>query len=185
MSRKKTKINPIRAERVKTLINCLNVTQAEFGRRVPMTQQNISRIIQQKQGLSEETAHDIIKAANSIINERQAAQNGITPDEYGTHSTYRVQWLLGYDDFMTVEDLNRQYVERAVAVNSAVMTILDAAVSEVCAREGLEIPQLNNIPEYLLLKAQLRDFADSIVWNYLKHRQHSHVWALLDQVQKK
>lgn len=48
----------------------------------------------------------------------------------------------------------------------------------------IKIPQFNNIPEYLLFKTQRRDFADSIVWNYLKHRQHSHVWALRDYVEK-
>ena len=56
MSRKKTEINPVRAERVK--------------------------IVKQKTALTEETAHDILSAFP--IN--------------------RIEWLLGYDDYMTFSD---------------------------------------------------------------------------------
>ena len=85
MGRKKTEINPIRAERVKKLIERekrINpkFSQTELAGRINMTQQNISRIINQKTALTEETARDIVKA----------------------FPKYRIEWLLGYDDDMTL-----------------------------------------------------------------------------------
>lgn len=79
MSRKKTEINPKRAENVKKLIEAEKITQTELADRIHMTQQNISRIVQMKQPLTEETARLIIEA----------------------FPEYRIEWLLGYDDSMT------------------------------------------------------------------------------------
>lgn len=104
MSRPKAEINPIRAERVKTLIDLLDIKQQEFARLSLQSQQNLSRIINMKCSLTEPTAHAIIAAADRIVDERTAAQAGITPEEYGEHATFRIQWLMGYDDNMTYED---------------------------------------------------------------------------------
>ena len=82
MSRKKTEINPIRAERVKKLIEREKISQVDFASRIFQTQQNVSRIINLKTALTEETAHDIISA----------------------FPKYRIEWLLGYDDDMTDGD---------------------------------------------------------------------------------
>ena len=79
MSRKKTEINPIRAERVKKIIEREGINQIDFAKRISQTQQNISRIINLKTALTEETAQDIISA----------------------FPEYRIEWLLGYDDSMT------------------------------------------------------------------------------------
>ena len=161
MSRQKTEINPIRADRVKILLKREKVSQTQLAERIYQTQQNLSRIMQHRQPLTEATAQLIVKA----------------------FPEYRLAWLMGYDDVMTVSEFKGQCVKQNDDVNAAVMTILDAAVREVCAREDMQIPTLDNIPEFLLLSAQLRDFADSLVWNYLAHRQHSHLWNLLDQAQ--
>lgn len=159
MSRPKTEINPLRAERIKTLISREKITQQEFADRIFQSQQNVSRIINLKTALTEETAHAIVTA----------------------FPEYRIEWLLGYDNTITVTELKRKYVKRIDDVNKAAMTILDASVREVCAREGISpLPVIDNPAEYLFLEAQLRDFADSIVWNYIKHREHSHLWGLLD-----
>lgn len=164
MSRQKTEINPIRAERLKTLISREKLKQNALANMIFQSQQNISRIIQLKQPLTEETAKDIINAVN---------------ESTGKH--YRIEWLLGYDDTMTIDELKHQVIKRIDDVNKAVMTILDASVREVCAREGISpLPVIDNPVEGLFLEAQLRDFADSIVWNYIKHREHSHLWTLLD-----
>lgn len=80
MSRKKTEIDPVRAERVKILIDREGITQTEFAERIFQTQQNVSRIINLKTALTEETARDIVSAFPG----------------------YRIEWLLGYDDSMTV-----------------------------------------------------------------------------------
>ena len=84
MSRKKTKINPIRAERVKKIIERAGISQSDFATRISQTQQNVSRIINLKTALTEETAQDIVSAF----------------PEY----RIRIEWLLGYDDDMTDED---------------------------------------------------------------------------------
>lgn len=159
MSRKKTEINPKRAENVKKLIEAEKITQTELADRIHMTQQNISRIVQMKQPLTEETARDIVTA----------------------FPKYNVSWLLGDSDFMLKEDLRTDYIQRSHATDNACLQILDSALREVCAREGIEIPTLDNIPEILLLQGQLRDFADSLMWNYVRHREHSHFWGTLDQ----
>ena len=82
MSRKKTEINPVRAERVKKIIELEGISQQDFAKRIPMTQQNVSRIVNQKVALTEETAKDIVEA----------------------FPKYRVEWLLGYEDNMTLDD---------------------------------------------------------------------------------
>lgn len=79
MSRKKTEINPIRAERVKKLIEREGISQIDFASRIFQTQQNVSRILNLKTALTEETARDIVTA----------------------FPEYRIEWLLGYDDSMT------------------------------------------------------------------------------------
>ena len=163
MSRKKTEINPERAERLKILIEREGITQTDFANRIHQTQQNVSRIVKMKQALTEYTAREIISE----------------------FPEYREEWLLGYDDIMLKKDFRKEYIRRSDATNDATITILDSALREVCAREGMEIPTLDNIPELLLLQAQLRDFADSLIWNYVKHREHSHFWSYLDQIESK
>ena len=79
MSRKKTEINPIRAERVKKLIEREKISQVDFASKIFQTQQNVSRILNLKTALTEETARDIVTA----------------------FPEYRIEWLLGYDDSMT------------------------------------------------------------------------------------
>lgn len=159
MSRKKTEINPIRAERVKKLIEREKISQVDFASRIFQTQQNVSRILNLKTALTEETARDIVTA----------------------FPEYNVSWLLGDSDFMLKEDLRTDYIQRSHATDNACLQILDSALREVCAREGIEIPTIDNIPEILLLQGQLRDFADSLMWNYVRHRKHSHFWGTLDQ----
>lgn len=82
MSKTKTEINPIRAERLKVLIDREKLTQQEFAGKLFQSQQNISRIINLKTPLTESTAQDIIK---------------LFPE-------YRLSWLLGIDDYMTESD---------------------------------------------------------------------------------
>lgn len=157
MSRPKTEINPERAERVKILMKRENIKQNILAERIYQTQQNVSRILQKRQPLTEETAKLIVKA----------------------FPQYRLSWLLCYDNYMTVDDVKAAYQEQFHAINRATATILDNAVKEVCHREGIEPIVIDNIPEFLLLEAQLKDFASSLIWNYI-HRKDSQVWTLLD-----
>lgn len=90
MSRPKTALNPIRADRVKAMIDRENISQSEFADRVHLTQQAISRIVNLKTALTEETARDMIKA----------------------FPRYRLEWLLGLDDYMSESDLFDDYMSR-------------------------------------------------------------------------
>ncbi len=97
---------------------------------------------------------------------------------------YRIQWLLGYDDIMLKREYDKIYHDRKHHTDHALYLVLDNAVREVCARENIEVPTLDNITELLFLQAQLNDFATSLMWNYVKHREHSSVWSYLDQIEK-
>lgn len=90
MSRIKTEISSKRAENVKKLIENEKITQKELADRIHMTQQNISRIVQMKQPLTEETARLIVEAFPG----------------------YRISWLLGYDDYMTESDYFDHFVSK-------------------------------------------------------------------------
>lgn len=94
MSRKQTKIDPKRAERVKKLIENEkslhpdeNITQKKIADRIGISQQNLSRIINQDHGLNESMAKLIVEAFSDRPPKKQ----------------YRLQWLLGFDDYMTDE----------------------------------------------------------------------------------
>ena len=87
MSRSKTEINPVRAERFKIIAQRENITQTQLANRdspycIYLSQQGISRIMQQKSPLTEATAQRIIKV----------------------FPKYRLSWLLGIDDYMTESD---------------------------------------------------------------------------------
>ncbi len=95
MGRKKAEINPIRAERLKILIDREkkirhgDFSQIKFAESINMAQQNVSRIIQMHQALYEQTARHIIEQ----------------------YPNYRIEWLLGYDDYMTLADWKSAYYE--------------------------------------------------------------------------
>lgn len=61
MARKKVEINPIRGERLKELLKELNIKQNELAKRIHISQQTISKIIQGKANLTEDTAKAIAK----------------------------------------------------------------------------------------------------------------------------
>lgn len=104
MSRKRTEIQPKRAENLKYMIEDLGITQGEFGKIVGITQQGISKLINLKSALTEELAKDIIKK----------------------FPQYRLQWLLGYDDFPTASNLFNHAVTKADDEGELLNTILAA-----------------------------------------------------------
>lgn len=92
MSRKKTKIKPESAERLKIILDRENKTQTQLSKIINMSQQNISKIMQKKQALTDDTAQLIVDAFSDRPPEKR----------------YRLLWLLGYDDYMTLEDMYRE-----------------------------------------------------------------------------
>ena len=161
--KKRTEIDPIRAERINIIIKNEGLSQRKFADRLGMSPENLNRIVNRRNPLTEDTARMI---------------TDLFPG-------YRLEWLLGYDDHMTAEDLRRSFIDRSQSNNDASIQILDTALREVCSREGIPVPLLDDIPELWFLQAQLRDFADSLMWNYVIHRDHSHVWSYLDQISVK
>lgn len=159
MSKKKTEIKAERAERLKMLIDREEMSQTAFSEKIGYSQQHVSGIVRQKTALTEETAADIIS---------------VFPE-------YRIEWLMGLDDFMTHEDFKRAYIKNNDIRNNALLTVLDAALHEACLREDLPVPTLENIPELILLESQLRDYAVSLMAGYL-HRKDSHFWSNLDSL---
>ena len=149
MSRKKTEINPKRAENVKKLIEAEKITQTELADRIHMTQQNISRIVQMKQPLTEETAQDIISAF----------------PEKG----YRIEWLLGYDDFPTeseriiahireeLTELNSENIGFVELAKSRGYTVTDSMISKDGKRIELTPEKMNR------LQSEVSDFLDFLL----------------------
>ena len=84
MGRKPTIINPVRAKRLKALIDAEGLTQAKFAKEIHRTQQSVSRIINGKDPLTDDTVDGIIQK----------------------FPRYRRDWLLGYDPYMTQNELN-------------------------------------------------------------------------------
>ena len=131
-------------------------TQEEFAQKIGTSQQNQSRILKSEK-ISEQKIQDIIDAF---------------PD-------YRKEWLLGYDDVPTHSEKHEIH-NRAIRINAPI-TVLYDALREVCARESIDYPENLNTPEILFLEAQLKDYAVSLMWNYIKWKENSHVWSLLEQ----
>ena len=148
----------VRAERITELMERENLRQSDLAAAIGSTQQNISRVLS-SQRISESFIQRIIEAF---------------PD-------YREEWLFGYDKVPTHSE--KQIAKsRAYSLNAPIK-VLDDALLEVCAREKMEVPHLDNIPELLLLEAQLKDFAVSLMWQYIKYRENSSVWSYLDHVE--
>lgn len=154
-----TRVDNIRA----IMINEKLTKQSEFARRIHMTPENLNRILKLRHPLTEATAEQIIVSF--------------------PESKYRKEWLLGYDRFMTEAERERSK-ELGMRLN-APLTVLDTACQRVCAREGITPPILDsNLGEFLFLEKQLQDYAEMLVSNYL-HRDRSHVWNFLDQLEEK
>lgn len=77
MPRKKVEINPIRGKRLKELLNDQKTDQKELSKQIFISAQTISKIVNGKATLTEQTARLVI-------------------DKY---PFYNFEWLMGYSDF--------------------------------------------------------------------------------------
>ncbi len=96
----------------------------------------------------------------------------------------REEYLLCEDNYKTVGEYSQQFIDCMDDLNNACIVMLDASLREVCARENIPVPTLSDIPEILLLEAQLRDFSDPLMWNYVKWKNGSLVWSFLRQLEE-
>lgn len=83
VSRKKTEIDPVRAERIKKICELEHISQSKLARLINMTQQNLSRIMTLRNGVTDLTINRI----------------------HEIYPKYRKAWIRGDDDFMTDADL--------------------------------------------------------------------------------
>lgn len=81
--------NSIRAERVKEVYRREGLTQTKFAEVVKIPQQAVSEMIRGKRTVTEESARRI----------------------HDCFPQYRLQWLMGYDEYMTTEDVWAQIGE--------------------------------------------------------------------------
>ena len=171
MGKKKRILNNESAQRLSDWLSEIDMNQTELADLIGYTQQYISNIINGKRPMTLDFAQ--------LVSEKTAQGKSM---KYDIDLKIRPQYLLCMDDIKTTEDFETTYIQKSQNVMDASITLLEEALEEVCLREGMEIPHLDNIPELILLQAQLRDYADSLMWNYVKHRKHSHVWSYLDQI---
>lgn len=88
MGRKKTVINPKSGKRLSSLLKSQNMSQKALAEKLSYTPQQISRIVNSKERLTEEFARRVVCLF----------ENGNIID------TVRVEWLMGYDNFETEGD---------------------------------------------------------------------------------
>ena len=149
-------IDFVRVENIKTILRLENLKQVDLAKTINMSPENLNRIIKLRHPLTETTAETICLY----------------------YPKYRTRWLMGYDPYMTEEEKER--ASDAGIRNSAPVTVLDTALLNVCHDERIEVPDLDCIPELMLLVSQLEDYAEMLMRNYVR-RNRSHFWNTLDQ----
>ena len=97
MARPKLIINPLQGKRVKTVCEREKITQIELSKKTYISQQLISKIVNGRAHLTQTTAELICKA----------------------FPQYRVEWLMGMDDFVTKEELAAFYFDKSWEEESA------------------------------------------------------------------
>ena len=169
MGKKKRILNNESAQRLSDWLKEIGMTQTDLSKLIHFSQQYISNVMNGKRPMSLEFAQRVSNATAQGKSQR-----------YDIDLKIRAQYLLCMDDIKTTEDFYSVNFQRLDSVNNACYTLLTNSLKEVCLREGIEVPHLDNIGELFFLQAQLQDFADSLMWNYVAHRKHSHVWSYLD-----
>lgn len=98
MARKKVKINPECAKRLKQWLEETNVTQTELSQRTHYTQQYISNIIRGKKAMTV----DFAKAVENSFLLYDSPEEGLNDTNFFTRTkNVRFQWLMCFDDFKT------------------------------------------------------------------------------------
>ena len=169
MGKKKRMLNNESAQRLSDWLSEIDMNQTELAGKIHYSQQYISNVINGKRPMSLEFAQRVSNVTAQGKSQR-----------YDIDLKIRPQYLLCMDDIKTTEDYYSIQFQRLDSVNNACYTLLTNSLKEVCLREGIEVPNLDNWGDFFLLEAQLQDYADSLMWNYVAHREHSHVWSYLD-----
>ena len=99
MSRPRVKINPKRGKNLKELCADEKISQAELAKKIFVSQQTISKIINGTATLTEQMARAITEK----------------------FPKYRIEWLLGYDSFKTIDD----YISSIVSGQTEIQSIIE------------------------------------------------------------
>lgn len=102
MSRKKEDINPASGLRLKSLLAAKGITQKDFAAEFDYTEQHISQIIKGKRRLTAEMARKVA-------------------DEFDC----RYEWLMGYDDFKTLNERMHAISETDYEARQLIMKIIE------------------------------------------------------------
>lgn len=89
MSRPKTEINPVPGQRLKIILDEQGISQSELSRKIHLSQQTISRMIQGTASVTPQTANQVIL---------------LFPQ-------YRASWLMGYDDQKTGKESLQKFIQ--------------------------------------------------------------------------
>lgn len=103
MARPKKEINPLRAQRLKELMTDENMSQRELSKRLELSQQSISRILNGVASLTESTAERLILE----------------------FPRYRFEWIMGYDDIKTKDDMTDHQLGLAAQRETVLETARD------------------------------------------------------------
>lgn len=113
MSKRKTEVKPIRAQRLKELIDAEGLTQTAFAKEMHYSQQLISGIINEKTALTEATAEEI---ASSF-------------------PKYSVEWLLGLSDYKN----NAEAFRNSISKMNEEGQLLNTALVSIAALAGYNV----------------------------------------------
>ena len=168
MSKYKIDSNPVRANRLRELMSEEQLTQERLAEYIQCSQKTISRNLINCT-ISEPRAQKIIKA----------------------FPQYRLEWLLGYDDYKTVEDYNRHMtitnefhdaMTKEFNYDRAVNLLFAYVSKRVCEREDIKDPKplppsSNANPDYYaFISAQLKDYAEFLYKSYLNNGKTNNAW---------
>ena len=124
MARKRTGINTIRGERLRSLLENLGMEQQELANKIGYSKEHISYIINGKRNLTQGAAEAIVKIFPEI----------------------RVGWLLGYEDYSTNYEYGMKRMDDKFKRDQVMEDFIDIVVKSL----GYELEAENGL--FLVLK---------------------------------
>ena len=154
MGRPKTEIKPKPAERLKMLCDDEGITQKDLSKKIHISPQTISKIINQRSSLTEDNAKRIIDL----------------------YPKYRFEWLMGYDPYKTTSELNLAILSQAQQEGDKLLLGLQAFAS-LC---GYEI----SLPLSANGSKDAMEIVEAIKLGYAINRKGKTVYISIDNMNR-
>ena len=157
-----------RGENVKQLLSECNMKQKELADKLVYHPAYLNAVLNGKRNLTVDMAREIAKLFPPV----------------------RYQWILGEDEYRTQTDLDKHYIKESSGLSSACMTLMEYGIREACLAMNIEQSAIDNIGdnigEFLLVEAQIKDFVVSLMWNYLMYKTQGvgHLWGIMNQLEE-